>query len=361
MPTSATRLSSNIPPDPARLLDWYDRHRRALPWRALPGVAADPYRVWLSEIMLQQTTVATVAPYFTRFLERWPTVADLAAAPQDSVLTAWAGLGYYARARNLHACAQAIVQRHGGRFPPDFDVLLELPGIGAYTAGAIAAIAFDRKHAAIDGNAERVLARLYRVETPMPVAKPELRGLGEALVPADRPGDFAQALMDLGATICTPRKPRCAQCPWHAGCRAAAAGIQEELPRKAEKAVRPKRQGVAFWVVNESGEILLRKRAPKGLLGGMMEVPSTEWRAEPVDDSEALEAAPVKAGWTKLPGKVRHVFTHFELTLTVWSARVKAPGDEHAGSWVAPDALGDYALPSLMVKVAQHALSTVLT
>jgi A/G-specific adenine glycosylase len=354
MPPTARR---HTPTDPAAaLLAWYDRHRRVLPWRAPPGQVADPYRVWLSEIMLQQTTVAAVAPYFARFLARWPTVRALAAAPLDDVLTEWAGLGYYARARNLHACARAVVERHQGVFPADRAQLKALPGIGDYTSGAIAAIAFDIPAAAVDGNAERVLSRLYRIETPMPAAKPELRRLGESLVPSRRAGDFAQALMDLGSGICTPRKPVCVLCPLRDSCRALAAGIQEDLPRKAEKTERPHRAGVAFWTTDASGAILLRRRPEKGLLGGMMEVPSTEWLAAVPTAAMARKAAPVEAEWRVLPGQVRHVFTHFELTLTVWAGRLAGPSDCTLGVWVAPDRFGDYALPSLMMKVARHAL-----
>jgi A/G-specific adenine glycosylase len=338
-------------------LDWYDRHRRVLPWRAPAGKLTEPYAVWLSEIMLQQTTIAAVIPYFLRFLQRWPSVADLAAAPLDDVLTEWAGLGYYARARNLHACAKAVVERHGGIFPADREALKALPGIGDYTSGAIAAIAFDIPAAAIDGNAERALSRLFDIETPMPLAKPELRRIGESLVPADRPGDFAQALMDLGSTVCTPRKPGCVLCPWREPCRALALGIAESLPRKAEKAVRPHRAGTAFWVVDDTGAVLLRRRAEKGLLGGMIEVPSTEWGPTPPSPSDARSAAPLETDWRVLPGQVRHVFTHFELTLTVWTGRVSGRGDAKLGMWVKPDKFGDYALPSLMMKVVRHAMT----
>jgi A/G-specific adenine glycosylase len=337
------------------LLAWYDRHRRVLPWRAPAGERTAPYAVWLSEIMLQQTTIAAVIPYFLRFLDRWPTVAHLAAAPLDDVLTEWAGLGYYARARNLHACAKAVVERHGGIFPADRDALRALPGIGDYTSGAIAAIAFDLPAAAVDGNAERALSRVFAIETPMPAAKPELRAFGESLVPPDRPGDFAQALMDLGATICTPRKPACALCPWRRECRALAVGIVETLPRKAEKVARPHRSGVAFWVIDGTGAVLLRRRDEKGLLGGMMEVPSTVW-GPVLSDAAAKEAAPVAADWRVLPGQVRHVFTHFELTLTVWAGQVSGKGDPKAGVWVKPDRFGEYALPSVMMKVVRHAM-----
>ena len=338
----------------ALLLDWYDRHRRRLPWRALPGEAVDPYRIWLSEIMLQQTTVATVGPYFARFLERWPSIDALAAAKLDEVLHAWQGLGYYARARNLHACAQAVVERHGGAFPASEAALLTLPGIGAYTAAAIAAIAFNQYAAPVDGNIERVIARLYAVTTPLPEVKPELRRLAAALVSRDRPGDFAQAAMDLGATICTPQKPKCVLCPWRADCRARIAGIAEELPARAPKRAKPLRRGVAFWAVRGDGAVLLRRRPAKGLLGGMMEVPSSEWRPGALDRDEAEKAAPVSARWSALSGIVRHSFTHFDLELTVLTGKTRATKAD--GVWVQPDALGTQALPTVMKKVIAFAL-----
>ena len=253
------------------LLDWYDRHRRILPWRAARGATADPYHVWLSEIMLQQTTVVTVGPYFQDFIARWPSVMDLAAASLDDVLHAWQGLGYYARARNLHKCAQVVAADLGGKFPEDEADLRALPGIGAYTAAAIAAIAFARPATVVDGNVERVIARLRRVETPLPPAKPELTRLAAELTPARRPGDYAQAIMDLGATVCMPRNPACDRCPWHADCAARAAGVADELPRKLPKKERPTRRGVAFWTVRRDGSVLLRRRPESGLLGGMME------------------------------------------------------------------------------------------
>jgi A/G-specific adenine glycosylase len=340
----------------ARLLAWYDRHRRALPWRAPPGTRADPYRVWLSEIMLQQTTVATVGPYFARFLERWPDIGALAAALLDDVLHAWQGLGYYARARNLHACAQAVVARHAGRFPETEAELLTLPGIGGYTAGAIAAIAFNQVAAPVDGNIERVMARLFAVATPLPEAKPELRRLAASLVPADRPGDFAQAAMDLGATICTPQKPKCVLCPWREDCRARREGIAESLPARLPKRAKPLRRGVAFWAVRGDGAVLLRKRPAKGLLGGMMEVPSSEWRAGAWDEAAARAVAPVNARWSALPGIVRHSFTHFDLELQVLVGKTRATKATAGGIWVQPDALGGQALPTVMKKVIAFAL-----
>ncbi len=350
------------------LLAWYDRHARHLPWRVPPGargpdgrpIRADPYRVWLSEVMLQQTTVAAVAPYYRDFLERWPTVEALAAAPLDDVLTAWAGLGYYARARNLHKCAQAVSETHAGRFPDDEAGLRALPGIGPYTAAAVAAIAFDRPAAPVDGNVERVVARLFEVTTPLPGAKTELKALAESLTPAERPGDFAQAMMDLGATVCLPRRPRCLACPLTGRCAARAAGRAEALPRRAPKAPRPTRRGVAFWLVDGAGAVLLRRRPEKGLLGGMMEVPSTHWREAAWDEAEARRLAPAEADWQALPGLVRHTFTHFHLELTVWAAAGSdADAMETEGRWVRLDALSGEALPSVMRKVVHHALTQV--
>ena len=347
-------------PSAADLLDWYDRHARQLPWRVPPaqgrrGHRPDPYRVWLSEIMLQQTTVVTVGPYFRIFLDRWPAVGDLAAAELDEVLHAWAGLGYYARARNLHKCARTVADEHGGAFPDTEAELRKLPGIGPYTAAAIAAIAFDRPAAVVDGNVERVMARLFAVEESLPAAKAQLHALAEGLTPQARPGDYAQAAMDLGATVCTPRAPKCLMCPWQPDCKAQAMGVAESLPRRAPKAERPLRQGVAFWTVRSDGAVLLRRRPERGLLGGMMEVPSSDWGArEPAD----LAQAPVAADWRELPGQVNHGFTHFRLELTVLAAQVhkNAKAD---GVWVMPEALGNHALPTLTKKVVRHAFAHV--
>ena len=344
----------------SRLLDWYDRHRRVLPWRALPGEAADPYRVWLSEIMLQQTTVATVGDYFRRFVARWPSVEALAAAPIDEVLSAWAGLGYYARARNLHACAVAVVERHGGAFPADEAALLALPGIGAYTAGAIRAIAFDQPASAVDGNVERVIARLHAIETPLPDAKAEIKVRAARLVPERRAGDYAQAMMDLGATVCTPRNPSCVICPLVAGCEARKRGIAEDLPRRAPKAEKPTRRGLAFVLSRRDGAILLRKRPSSGLLGGMDEVPSSPWREGELAIEAALAEAPVPAKWQVLDGLVRHTFTHFHLELTVAravaitgrAAELAAPG----AAWCTLDQMTGRALPTVMRKVIAHAI-----
>jgi A/G-specific adenine glycosylase len=341
-------------PDPAALLAWYDRERRDLPWRAPPGERADPYRVWLSEIMLQQTTVATVGPYFDRFVARWPDISVLAAASLDEVLHLWQGLGYYARARNLHACARAVVERHGGHFPDDPRQLRALPGIGDYTAAAIAAIAFDRPLAAVDGNVERVVARLFAERAPLPAAKPRLKALAAALVPEERAGDFAQALMDLGAVICTPRRPRCMLCPWRGDCAAAAMGIAESLPAQAEKPERPLRYGVAFWLARGDGAVLLRRRPDEGLLGGMIELPSTPWRAAPWTESDAIKEAPAAIRWTRLPGTVQHGFTHFRLEMALLAGTT---ADSIAGIWARPGDFKDYALPTLTKKLVNHALS----
>ena len=343
-------------PDPKDLLAWYDRHRRDLPWRARPGETADPYRVWLSEIMLQQTTVAAVRPFYLNFLERFPSVRALAEAPSEQVMQAWAGLGYYSRARNLHACAKAVVEQYGGEFPSTEAELLKLPGIGAYTAAAVAAIAFDRKAAAVDGNVERVVTRLFMVEEALPKAKPLIRSLAESLVPEDRPGDFAQAVMDLGATICTPKRPACALCPWMRPCQARAAGLQEAFPKKQKKETGPLRRGAAFVVLRADDTILLRTRPPAGLLGGMAEPPTSEW-APDYEPSRAVLDAPIEARWQRLPGIVRHVFTHFPLELTVLFARVPkgtpAPQDMR---WTPRLQLHEEALPGAMKKVLAHAL-----
>jgi A/G-specific adenine glycosylase len=339
---------------PAQLLAWYDRHGRDLPWRAKGGRRADPYHVWLSEVMLQQTTVVTVGPYFADFLTRWPTIGDLAAAPLDAVLQRWAGLGYYARARNLHRCAQEVVTRHGGHFPADEEALRALPGIGDYTAAAIAAIAFDRPAAVMDGNIERVVARLHAIETPLPAAKPELKRHVVDLTPRTRPGDFAQAAMDLGATICTPRKPACALCPWRQPCRARALGIAERLPVKSPKPERPTRHALAFWLRNRDGAILLRRRPERGLLGGMIEIPSSDWVERKWDWQSVLSQAPATAEWALLPGEVLHSFTHFHLRLTLAQAAIDGPPPV-GGFWCGPTDLGEQALPTVMKKLARHA------
>ena len=343
-------------PDPATLLAWYDRHRRRLPWRALPGQKSDPYRVWLSEIMLQQTTVKAVAPYYERFLTRWPAAKDLAAAKLDDVLKLWAGLGYYARARNLHACAMAVAKEHGGTFPSDEKALLALPGIGAYTAAAIAAIAFGKKATPIDGNIERVIARLFAVEDALPASKPQIRAYAETLTPDTRAGDFAQAMMDLGATLCTPKRPACSLCPWNAPCVARKRGDAETFPRKAPKVEGKLRRGAAFVALRADGAILVRTRPEKGLLGGMTEVPTTEWSNGFVI-REAASAAPLPAQWQKIPGVVTHVFTHFPLELSVYRATLPKKTRAPKGArWTPVAEVHGEALPNVMRKVIAHAL-----
>jgi A/G-specific adenine glycosylase len=343
---------------PALLLDWYDRHRRRLPWRPLPGERADPYKVWLSEIMLQQTGVKTVGPYFEKFVARWPDVDALACASLDDVLRMWAGLGYYSRARNLHACAVAVRRDHGGAFPDTEEGLRSLPGIGPYTAAAISAIAFGRRTMPVDGNIERVVSRLFAVEDPLPQAKPLIQSLAATLLGASRAGDSAQALMDLGASICTPKKPTCALCPLNSDCASRARGDQETFPRKAPKKTGTLRRGAAF-VVTRGDQLLVRTRPEKGLLGGMTEVPGSDWRAAQ-DDKEALAQAPSMNGgkrWQRKTGVVTHVFTHFPLELVVYTATVSAGSRAPQGMrWVPIATLSDEALPNLMRKVIAHGL-----
>ena len=341
-----------------QLLAWYDRHHRDLPWRVTPGAASrgtrpDPYHIWLSEVMLQQTTVQAVKPYFTRFLALWPTVKDLAAAPTDDVMAAWAGLGYYARARNLKKCAEAVAGDHDGIFPDTEDGLRALPGIGDYTAAAVAAIAFNRPSAVMDGNVERVVSRLYAIDAPLPGSKPLMKTFVRELTPEDRPGDFAQAMMDLGATICTPKRPACALCPVREHCLALAGHDPERFPVKAAKKDKPVRFGAAFVAVNPDGEILLRRRVESGLLGGMTEVPTTGWSAR-VDGGQTAEHAPFPSAWQPC-GTVTHVFTHFELRLSVF--RASAETGALPGGWWEPVAnLGAQALPTVMKKVISQAI-----
>ena len=347
-------------PDPADLIAWYDRHARVLPWRARPGEPRDPYRVWLSEIMLQQTTVKTVAPYYAKFLARWPTVLALSEASLDEVLSAWAGLGYYARARNLHACAKAVVARHGGEFPAGLEALRALPGIGDYTAAAVGAIAFDAAAVPVDGNVERVVTRLFAVEEALPAAKPRIKRLAASLLPPQRSGDFAQALMDLGATLCSPKKPACGLCPWSAACAARALGRQEEFPRKLPKREGRLRRGAAFVALRADQSVLLRRRPEQGLLGGMAEVPGSEWSHD-FDVEDALAAAPrlSRARWRRVAGTVRHVFTHFPLELTVFVASLPQATTAPKGMrWVARDDLSREALPNVMRKVLAHAIES---
>ncbi len=351
MSRAAARLTQ---PSPAAssitgdLLAWYDRHRRALPWRALPGSRADPYAVWLSEIMLQQTTVRSVKPFFASFLGAWPTVQDLAAASLDDVMRAWAGLGYYSRARNLHACAEVVAHQYGGCFPETEDGLRALPGIGAYTAAAIAAIAFGARAVVVDGNVERVMARVHAIEAPLPAAKPAVYARMGAITPAGRPGDFAQAVMDLGATICTPKNPACAICPLMAHCVARQRGAQLEYPRRQPKRTRPVRFGTAYFITDDSGAILLRTRPDKGLLGRMAELPGSQWLEK---DASATRDVGLRARQQHV-GTVKHVFTHFTLMLDVVVAHPASwrnLADEFGEGlrWVAKKDLAREALPTL--------------
>ena len=353
-----------VRPKSADLLRWYDQNARQLPWRVPPSAPSvdssinqdlqqpDPYRIWLSEIMLQQTTVTAVIPYFNSFIRRWPTIKDLARAQLDSVLQAWAGLGYYARARNLHKSAAIIVKEHEGKFPNTKKELLELPGVGPYTASAIAAIAFGQSEAVVDVNVERVLARLFAVQETLPTAKTRLNELARSLTPKTRPGDYAQGVMDLGATICTFRQPKCEICPWLPSCKAYKLGNVDQFPKRLPKEKRPIRKGIAFWVVGVDGSVLLRRRPETGLLGGMIEVPSTNWD---VAGSMDLFKAPLLAEWNELPGKVSHSFTHFKLELKVMAARVKKNSRVN-GMWILPSGFSQQALPTLTKKIISHAI-----
>ncbi|MBT9368759.1 A/G-specific adenine glycosylase [Rhizobium sp. CSW-27] len=341
-----------------QLLHWYDRHHRDLPWRVTPparreGHEANPYHVWLSEVMLQQTTVQAVKPYFRKFLETWPSVTDLAMAPVEDVMAAWAGLGYYARARNLKKCAEAVASLHGGVFPDTEEGLRSLPGIGDYTAAAVAAIAFDRPAAVMDGNVERVISRLYAIDAPLPGAKPLMKARVRALTPLQRPGDFAQAMMDLGATICTPKRPSCVLCPFRDNCLALGSDDPERFPVKAAKKEKPVRQGAAFVAVSTDGAVLLRRRPTSGLLGGMTEVPTTDWTARQ-DGGTTTDCAPFPADWQPA-GVVTHVFTHFELRLTVFRART-AQRREAEGWWEPVERLETQALPTVMKKAITLAI-----
>lgn len=321
------------------LLAWYDTHGRDLPWRS-KKVRPNPYHVWLSEVMLQQTTVPTVKSYFLNFLELWPTVHDLANASLDEVLHAWQGLGYYARARNLHKASIEL----SNNFPRTKEKLLGLPGIGPYTASAIAAIAFDEPETVVDGNIERIMARIFKIETPLPAAKKEIHEAAQTLTPRKRAGDYAQALMDLGSTICTPRAPKCDLCPINTFCEAQS----DDYPRRLPKTLKPTRHALFYWIENDKGEVLLEKRPPKGLLGGMMGFPSSPWEEKAPDISETLQI---------LPGHVKHTFTHFHLISRI----AKGKAQEKKGLWVAPKYFSHHALPTLMKKIAQHALKEKVT
>jgi A/G-specific adenine glycosylase len=338
-------------PTAADLLAWYDVHARTMPWRVPPadrvrGLRPDPYRIWLSEVMLQQTTVAAVTGYFQRFITRWPTLPDLAAAEDADVMGEWAGLGYYARARNLLKCARAVVAEHGGEFPEDHDALLNLPGIGPYTAAAISAIAFDAHETVVDGNVERVMARLYDIHTPLPAAKPELTARARALTPATRAGDYAQAVMDLGATICTPRNPACGICPWRAPCQARSNGTAADLPKKTPKKAKPVRRGIAYVVQRADGALLLERRPDRGLLGGMLGWPGSDW----VEDTPT-PAPPLDAAWHPLPTEARHTFTHFHLILHIHMTTAPTDATPQSGDFIPLTAFKPAELPTVMRKV----------
>jgi A/G-specific adenine glycosylase len=336
----ATKIASD-------LLAHYDVHARRLPWRAPPGSnAADPYRVWLSEVMLQQTTVAAVGPYYAKFLARWPTVEDLAASADADLMAAWAGLGYYARARNLLACARAVARDHGGVFPDTEDGLRALPGVGAYTAAAVAAIAFGQRAVVVDANVERVVARLFAIATPLPAARPAIRDAADHITPDARAGDFAQAMMDLGATICTSRNPACGICPLRQDCAAVLTADPAAFPVKAAKKVRPHRSGHGWWIERD-GHVWLVRRPDKGLLGGMRALPSSDWGDAPDP------TPPVAAAWTTIDEPVAHVFTHFSLALRVHHAHVEAnETPEGAGEWWPIDRIGEAGLPTLFARAA---------
>jgi A/G-specific adenine glycosylase len=338
----------------ARTLAWWDRSRRSLAWRAQPGEIPDPYRVWLSEVLLQQTTAQAATPYYRAFIAKWPGVEDLAEASTEDVMSAFAGLGYYSRARNLHACAKEIARR-GGTFPSEESELRALPGVGAYTAAAIAAIAFGRQTTPVDGNIARILARLRALEKPIARARAELATAAGALAPSRRAGDFAQALMDVGAMLCRPRNPACGLCPLAEDCAAFQAGVPEAYPRRAGAKARPQRQGAVFFARRSDGAFLARRRPPRGLLASTIELPGTPWTSGKPDDGLA-GAAPVDACWRRLPGDVEQVFTHFALKLIVYATEFegRAPADCF---WVKPDAIGAAGFSSMMRKAVMHALT----
>jgi len=343
-------ISSPIPHElPYELLAWYDSHARALPWRSPPGAAApDPYRVWLSEIMLQQTTVATVTPRFEAFVSRWPDVYALAAADEADVMAAWAGLGYYSRARNLIACAHRVVSEHGGRFPDTEDGLRTLPGIGDYTAAAIAAIAFGRRAVVIDGNVERVVARLFAIGMPLPAARSAIRAAADSITPERRAGDFAQAMMDLGSSLCVPRNPRCLLCPLSAHCLANRSGRPDAFPVKPPRLAKPQRYGTVFWLERQ-GAVLLVRRPPKGLLGGMRALPTGPW----ADVSPGLADMPAAANWRLLDTKASHIFTHFRLELALAVARLDDDVSAPEGEWWPTIDLESAGLPTVFAKAAR--------
>ncbi|MGH1464684.1 MAG: A/G-specific adenine glycosylase [Cognatishimia sp.] len=345
-------------PKAAELLDWYDRHARKMPWRVGPadraaGVTPDPYRIWMSEIMLQQTTVAAVKAYFLKFTGLWPSVGDLAAAKDEDVMAAWAGLGYYARARNLLKCARVVATDHGGVFPNTLEGLLRLPGIGPYTAAAVSSIAFDQKATVVDGNVERVMARIYDIHTPLPAAKPELTEKAAALTPDLRPGDYAQAVMDLGATICTPKNPACGICPWRENCQSRHQGTAALLPKKTPKKPKPIRLGTVYIARRVDGAYLLERRPDKGLLGGMLGWPGSDW----IEGEMARHDVPIRAEWKEVAGEARHTFTHFHLRLTIKTALVPMDRAPSQGAFVPVSEFDRSDLPTAMRKAFDLALS----
>ncbi len=348
----------NIPQLQTHLLDWFSKHRRVMPWRAVKGKTPDPYHVWLSEIMLQQTTVATVGPYFMQFLEKWPTVQALAGADLDEVLTAWAGLGYYARARNLHKCAKIVSEERKGKFPKTPEALAELPGIGPYTAAAVASIAFNRPAVAVDGNVERVVSRFFAIREPLPSSKGMIRAYAAKLAAGNKhPGDFTQAFMELGSLVCTPKNPKCGICPWRQSCQACQLGIAETLPRQAAKPPKPVRYGKIFWIHQKSGVFLIEKRAGKGLYEGMYQLPTTEW----VTDAAKVKKLrpPYRLQFKPLSLTVRHSLTHFDLVLEIWGAPLPNRTTGLQGRFISPQDIDAYALPTLMRKAVNLCVKAV--
>ena len=357
-------MHMRVKPDTEILLEWYDEHKRTLPWRAMPGEYIDPYSVWLSEIMLQQTTVAAVIPYYEKFLSKWPTVGALAGADLDEVLSYWAGLGYYARARNLHSCAKIVQKNYGGKFPATQKELMALPGIGDYTSAAITSIAFEKRAIVVDANIERVIARVYGLDLPLPKIKTQIKKIADELTPFRRFGDYAQGVMDLGSLVCKPRKPSCDICPWKVNCRAKSMKLVEVLPRKPPKRVKPTRYGVCFWVESPNGAVLVRKRPESGLLGGMLEIPSSTWQEVEWSHDDLSEADPISLDsclGSVLPGIINHTFSHFNLKLEIhirllsgnFSTDIAVKGNY---MWLGLSTLNNYAFPSVMKKVIRHVL-----
>ncbi|AQX27639.1 MULTISPECIES: A/G-specific adenine glycosylase [unclassified Bartonella] len=339
------------------LLSWYDKNYRHLPWRMSPqkqitGIYPDPYQIWLSEVMLQQTTVKTVKPYFKKFLKLWPDLFSLSRASQEDIMKAWAGLGYYSRARNLKNCATQLVKNHGGKFPQSVKILRTLPGIGDYTAAAIAAIAFGYPVAVVDGNVERVITRLFAITSVLPKAKPEIKEKTQEITDVKRPGDFAQAMMDLGSTICTPRKPSCLLCPLQSVCKATKMQAVEVFPIKAPKKERPLRTGAAFVAINENKQIYLEKRQHTKLLNGMTQIPNNIG----INEENGLQNAPFSANW-ELKGQITHIFTHFSLKLNVYCADNIHGIKLENGWWCDIHHLTQEALPTVMKKAIAVAIA----